>query len=189
MATATSFAKRSTHSCFDAVTISWRSSSGQQQSHLLARARDLSEDWCPVFFHEDLDELVRLRISDISVDSDSQTCLHGHCLYTKRQLPPNARGIQLPPSFIESTELAESREHRRAQSIYAVPLIAPPLPLVCTRPHRPLDEGRTGHTFPCERAINAGVAIEGVEGEHVLLYLRSRTAVLQHVTDLQEETA
>ena len=106
-ATAMPFAKRSTHSCFDAVTISWRSSSGQQQSHLLTRARDLSEGWCPVFFHEDLDELVRLRISDISVDSDSQTCLHGHCLYTNRQLPPNARGVQLPPSFIESTELAD----------------------------------------------------------------------------------
>ena len=62
---------------------------------------------CPVFEHGDLEMRVRLRVEDISCDTDGAGAwLHGSCMYSKAQLPPADVG-SLPPGFDNANELVE----------------------------------------------------------------------------------
>ena len=49
---------------------------------------------------------MRLRVEDISRDTDGDAWLHGSCMYSKAQLPPAVVG-SLPPGFDKAHELAE----------------------------------------------------------------------------------
>jgi hypothetical protein len=75
--------------------------------HTLRRTRDLADDMCPVFEHGGHEQLVRLRVEDISRDSDGLAWIHGSCIYTKAQLPPSVVAA-LAPDFDPHFELAES---------------------------------------------------------------------------------
>ena len=63
------YTERQKHTCYENITLSFP---GQQPCDL-KRDRDLSEDLCPVFEHDEFGQLVRLRVNDISVDSDETT--------------------------------------------------------------------------------------------------------------------
>ena len=77
------------------------------KSYTFRRARDFSDDLCPFFQHGQHKQHVRLRIEDISRDSDGVAWLHGNYLYSKSQLPPAVVG-DLAPAFCAIYELAES---------------------------------------------------------------------------------
>ena len=99
-----SHTERQKHVCYENITLKLPG----QQPRDLQRGRELSEDWCPVFEHDEFEQLVRFRINDISVDSDDTTWLHGFWLYSKAQLPTQARNIRLLVDFDDSRELVES---------------------------------------------------------------------------------
>ena len=99
-----SHTERQKHVCCENITLELPG----QQPRDLQRGRELSEDWCPVFEHDEFEQLVRFRINDISVDSGDTTWLPGFWLYSKAQLPTQARNIRLLVDFDDSRELVES---------------------------------------------------------------------------------
>ena len=63
-----------------------------------------------MFEHDEFEQLVRLRVNGISVDADETTWLHGYWLYSKAQLPADARNIRPPLDFDDTRELVESAD-------------------------------------------------------------------------------
>ena len=53
------------------------------ETYTFRRSRNLDDD-VPVFEHGDLEMRVRLRVEDISRDTDGVAWLHGSCMYSKK---------------------------------------------------------------------------------------------------------
>ena len=80
---------------------------GEGRAQTFCRTRSLADDACPVFEHDgDGIGLVRLRVTDISRDSDGKPWLHGFPLYSKSQLPSSTVAA-LAPAFDPNSELVE----------------------------------------------------------------------------------
>ena len=90
---------------YDQISVAF----GSEQPHVISRCRDALDDRCPVFEYEG--RLVRLRLVDIFVGPDGGVWLYGCCLYTKAQLPSQARAIKLHSGFDDKRELIESVDH------------------------------------------------------------------------------
>ena len=96
------FSERSAHKFFEQVSVQIG-----DKTHMFRRSRSLDDDACPVFEHGDLEKSVRLRVEDISRDTDGVAWLNGCCLFCKGQLPPHIAGA-LPSGFDAQHELVES---------------------------------------------------------------------------------